>query len=83
MEVIDEEVAKILHAASQSAVDLLQAHRDKFETIARSLVAQEELDEKEIAALIGPPRVCRVHGLPACRPALPDVTSAAKATDLG
>ena len=56
MEVIDEEVAKILHAASQSASELLQTHRDKFETIARSLVAEEELDEKEIAALIGPPQ---------------------------
>ena len=55
MEVIDEEVAKILHASSERATELLQAHRDKLEILTRALLAEEELDEREITARIGPP----------------------------
>jgi len=53
MEVIDEEVAKILHAASQARRSCcrLTAKSSKHCPVAR---AEEELDEKAIAALIGP-----------------------------
>ena len=61
MEVIDEEVAKILHASSERATELLRANRDKLETLTQALLAEEELDEKEITARIGPP--ARRHGL--------------------
>jgi cell division protease FtsH len=63
MELIDEEVAGILHVASQRAADLLSQHRDELAVLTRSLLAQEELDEKEIAALIGPP--VKRNGAPA------------------
>ncbi|MFM2094937.1 MAG: ATP-dependent zinc metalloprotease FtsH [Planctomycetota bacterium] len=53
MEVIDEEVARILHEADQKAGQLLTTHRDKLVTIAENLVKEEELDEKEIENLIG------------------------------
>ncbi|MFV1964366.1 MAG: ATP-dependent zinc metalloprotease FtsH [Pirellulaceae bacterium] len=54
MEVIDEEVAKILHAASKQASSLLEEHRDSFEKLTHGLLAEEELVEKEITSLIGP-----------------------------
>ncbi|HND54960.1 MAG TPA: ATP-dependent zinc metalloprotease FtsH, partial [Pirellulaceae bacterium] len=54
MEVIDEEVGKILHVADQRATALLVEHRDKLESLTRALLADEELNEQEIAACIGP-----------------------------
>ena len=54
MEVIDEEVTRILHEAHQRAAELLSRHRDKLEQIAKALVNQEELNEDEITELIGP-----------------------------
>jgi cell division protease FtsH len=54
MEVIDEEVTKILHDADQRAVELLGNQREKLEIITRELVHQEELDEQDITKLIGP-----------------------------
>lgn len=53
-EVIDEEVARILHEADQKAEDLLRQHRDQLDAIARGLLEREELNEAEIAELIGP-----------------------------
>jgi cell division protease FtsH len=58
MEVIDEEVTRLLHAAAQRAGELLTKNRDKLETITRELLVQEELTEETIAQLIGP----SVHG---------------------
>ena len=58
MEVIDEEVTRLLHGAAQRAAELLTTNRDKLETIARDLVVREELTEEEISQLIGP----SVHG---------------------
>lgn len=55
MEIIDEEVALILHAASTRASELLAEHRDSLEKLTQALLGQEELVEKEITALIGPP----------------------------
>ena len=54
MELIDAEVARILHAASDRAVNILTENRDKLDTLAEGLVAEEELSEKDITELIGP-----------------------------
>jgi cell division protease FtsH len=54
MELIDEEVAKILLSAEQRAAELLNEHRDKLDKLATQLLESEELNEQEIAALIGP-----------------------------
>ena len=54
MELIDEEVAKILLSAEQRATELLNENRDKLDKIATELLAREELTEKEIEQLIGP-----------------------------
>jgi cell division protease FtsH len=58
MEVIDEEVARLLHGASQRASDLLTANREKLDSISRELLVHEELNEDDITQLIGP----SVHG---------------------
>ena len=54
MEVIDEEVHKILNKASSDANALLIKHREQLETLTAALLKTEELDRKEIAELIGP-----------------------------
>jgi len=53
-QVIDEEVARILHAAADKASSLLGEHRDKLDCLATALVERETLDEKDIEKLIGP-----------------------------
>ena len=60
MELIDAEVTKILHDASERAMQLLKERRGELEKIARGLIENEELDESEITALIGP----SVHAKP-------------------
>ncbi len=52
--VIDEEILKILHAASERAEEMLVEHRDKLDALAKALEAEETLDEHEIEELIGP-----------------------------
>jgi cell division protease FtsH len=54
MELIDDEVARILHDASQRATDLIVKSRDKLDSLAQALIAEEELDEHDIARIIGP-----------------------------
>lgn len=54
MELIDDEVAKILHEASDRAAQALREHRADLDALAQALLAREELDESEIARLIGP-----------------------------
>ncbi len=53
-QLIDEEVARILHAAADEASRLLSAQRDQLQTLARALEEQEVLDEQEIEQLLGP-----------------------------
>ena len=53
-QLIDEEVSKILHAASDRADSLLLKHRDQLEKLAGALEEQEVLDEHEIELLLGP-----------------------------
>jgi cell division protease FtsH len=54
LEVIDEEITKILRTASDQADTLLGDARDKLEAITRALIEKEELDHQELVALIGP-----------------------------
>ncbi len=53
-ELIDEEVARILLEADQKAEQLLRERRTELEKITRGLLEKEELNEAEIAELIGP-----------------------------
>ncbi len=54
MELIDEEVARMLHESADQALDLLKEKRAQLDKLAHSLIKDEELDEREITALIGP-----------------------------
>ncbi len=54
MELIDDEVARILHEAASGAEKLLTTHRDELEKLTRALLESEELSEQEIKQLIGP-----------------------------
>ncbi len=54
MELIDEEVARILHDAAQTAERMLSEDRDDLEKLTQALLASEELSEKEITGIIGP-----------------------------
>jgi len=53
-QVIDEEVARILHAADRRARRLLEENRDQLDKLASTLETQEVLDESQITDLIGP-----------------------------
>jgi len=53
-QMIDEEVARILHQAAERASALLDEHRGLLDKLASSLAEREVLDELEIAAVIGP-----------------------------
>jgi cell division protease FtsH len=54
MEIIDEEVHKILEEAAAKALELLGKHRDNLQAITDGLVEEEELDRFQIADRIGP-----------------------------
>jgi cell division protease FtsH len=54
-QVIDEEVAAILHTAAEHAQRILTDHRDKLLVLSHALLEREVLDTDEITALIGPP----------------------------
>lgn len=54
MEVIDEEVARILGEQSARARQILNENRDKLELLAQQLLEREELDQTKIRELIGP-----------------------------
>jgi cell division protease FtsH len=54
MQVIDEEIAKILHNASERAERLLRDNRAKLDTLVEALLEKEVLNEREIVELIGP-----------------------------
>jgi len=53
-QVIDEEIAKILHSAADRAQRVLTENRDKLTTIAEALLEKEILDTGQIEELIGP-----------------------------
>ena len=52
---IDNEVRDIVHAVMDRALTILREKRDVLERSARKLLEKETLDEKDLAALIGPP----------------------------
>jgi cell division protease FtsH len=54
-QVIDEEVIRILRAASDKAKKMLTEHGDKLKTLATALEEEETLDDRDIEKLIGPP----------------------------
>jgi cell division protease FtsH len=54
LQVIDEEIANILHAAAERAEGILKEHRQKLDKLAQALVEQEEVNDREISELIGP-----------------------------
>ncbi|TWT95296.1 ATP-dependent zinc metalloprotease FtsH [Botrimarina colliarenosi] len=51
---IDEEVTRILNEAAELADQTLTKHRDKLEALAMALLEREEIDDVDIAELIGP-----------------------------
>ncbi|MBX7168826.1 MAG: ATP-dependent zinc metalloprotease FtsH [Pirellulales bacterium] len=53
-QVIDEEVARLLHSAADRARSLLAQHRDKLERVTQRLTETETLDDREMEQLIGP-----------------------------
>jgi cell division protease FtsH len=57
-QVIDEEIVRILREASDRAEGILTEARDKLDALAKALAKEEELDEHEIEAIIGP-AACR------------------------
>ena len=54
-QLIDEEVATLLHRSADSARDILETNRDKLVAIAEALVDREILDDTGVTELIGPP----------------------------
>ena len=53
-QIIDEEIARILHEAAEQAEALLSKHRDNLEKLSEELLKREVLDYDEIEELIGP-----------------------------
>jgi cell division protease FtsH len=53
-QVIDEEVAKILHTAEDRAKRTIQQHLSKLNVLAEALLEKETLDEDELRKLLGP-----------------------------
>lgn len=74
MEVIDEEITKILREASRRADEILESNKDKLEIITRGLVEKEELDRIDLIDLIGP------AAQPEPKPDEPDGGESSKAT---
>jgi cell division protease FtsH len=54
LQIIDDEVARILHDSSDRAISILNENREKLDVLASALVEREEIGEKEIVDLIGP-----------------------------
>ena len=60
MELIDEEVSRFLHRASQRAGEFLVEYRQQLEIVTRELLEREELSEMDLIEIIGP----SVHPMP-------------------
>lgn len=54
LQIIDDEVARILHDAAGRSRSILEEHREKLDALAEALVEREEVSDKEITDLIGP-----------------------------
>ena len=53
-QVIDEEVAKILHTAEDFSKRTLQQHVERLDALAEALLERETLDEEDLRELVGP-----------------------------
>jgi cell division protease FtsH len=53
-QIIDEEIAKILHSAADQAADLLNENREKLDILANALLEREAIDSSDMTQLIGP-----------------------------
>ena len=53
MEVIDDEVTKILQDAAQKSLNMLGDRSALLKTLTEELISREELDQKEIREIIG------------------------------
>jgi cell division protease FtsH len=64
MELIDDEVGRILREQSDRASDLLSRQRHKLEELAQRLLDKEELDEHEIELVLGRSVHAKQNGQP-------------------
>jgi cell division protease FtsH len=64
MELIDDEVGRILREQSQRASDILAKQRPKLEALASRLLEKEELDDQEIEAVLGKSVHAKHNGRP-------------------
>jgi cell division protease FtsH len=53
MEVIDDEITKILHDAAKRALEMMGERRDDLEALTRKIIEHEELDRFEIEEVLG------------------------------
>ena len=61
---VDDEVQRILQECYQEAVRLLTKHRRELDLLAKALLEQETLDERQILQATGLPRAPRLENLP-------------------
>jgi cell division protease FtsH len=54
MEMIDEEVSKLIQESMDRAVELLKEHREKLDELTKQLIENEELEAHEIEEVLGP-----------------------------
>jgi cell division protease FtsH len=52
-QVIDEEVARILRAADEKAIEICSQYREKLDALAQALIDREELSDEEIREIFG------------------------------
>jgi len=53
-ETVDEEMLEIISTCYEEVKEVLQAHRDKLDTMAKTLLEKENIDESDINAILGP-----------------------------
>ena len=64
LQIIDDEVARILHDAYDRSINILNESREKLDALATALVEREEVGEKDIVELIGPSVHHKKNGKP-------------------
>jgi cell division protease FtsH len=61
---VDDEVRRIVEEAHREVVALIQANRDKLDSLAKALLEHETLDEDDVYAAAGVPRTAESSGEP-------------------
>jgi cell division protease FtsH len=61
---VDDEVRRIVEEAHREVVALIQANRDKLDSLAKALLEHETLDEDDVYAAAGVPRTAEASGEP-------------------